>query len=116
MQNQEVKIDAKGLSLGRVASQTAKILQGKENPAYRPNVVLPIQVKILNVSKIKIGEKKLKEKYYYRHSGYPGGLKKINMEKLFQKNPSLVIKKAVSGMLPKNKLRKIYLKNLIIEN
>ncbi|OGZ31839.1 MAG: 50S ribosomal protein L13 [Candidatus Niyogibacteria bacterium RIFCSPLOWO2_12_FULL_41_13] len=109
-------INAENQSLGRLASQVAKILQGKENPAYRPNIVLPIKVKIINASKIKISEDKLKQKKYYRHSGYPTGLKKISAEKLFKEKPSMVFEKAVSGMLPKNKLRKIYLKNLIIEN
>lgn len=109
-------INAENQSLGRLASQVAKILQGKENPAYQPNIALPIKVKIVSASKIKISEDKLKQKKYYRHSGYPTGLKKISAEKLFKEKPAAVLEKAISGMLPKNKLRKIYLKNLIIEN
>lgn len=117
--NQEsgiMTIDAKNQSLGRLGSRVAKILQGKESPEYRPNIVLPIKVKIINASKIKISSKKLKQKYYYRHSGYSTGLKEISAEKLFEKDPGLVLKKAISGMLPKNKLQKLYLKNLTIEN
>lgn len=109
-------IDAKNKTLGRLASKTALILQGKESPDYRPNLVLPVKVKIVNASKIKISEKKLKEKLCYRHSGYAKGLKSTSAQKLFKKNPGLILKKAISGMLPKNKLRKQYLKNLTIEN
>ena len=112
----EQVINAQNQSLGRLASRVAKLLQGKENPAYKPNIVLPTKIKITNASKIKISEKKLQEKYYYRHSGYPTGLKKISAEKLFKENPAFVFRKTVSGMLPKNKLRKLYLKNLIVEN
>jgi large subunit ribosomal protein L13 len=113
----EYVIDAKDKALGRVASEAAVILRGKKEADFAPNRLPDIKVKIINIEKIKITDKKLKEKEYKSHSGYPGGLKTTPLKKILEKKGmEYVLKKAVMGMLPKNKLRdKIMMKNLIIE-
>ena len=109
-------IDAKDKSLGRVATVAAVFLMGKDSPAFQRNVAPDVKVKILNASKAKISAKKMKEKTYQQYSGYPGGRKVINMEKLVEKKGyEEVFRKAVRGMLPGNKLRSVMLKNLVIE-
>lgn len=108
-------IDVKNKSLGRAASKTAVMLRGKDEPNFAPNRVPALKIRILNVSKIRLTGNKENQKKYVRYSGYPGGLKHIRMKDLFSKKPEEVFKKAVWGMLPKNKLRKIFIKNLIIE-
>ena len=110
------KIDAKNQILGRLASKIAFILQGKHKPYYQPNKPGDDIVEVYNVDKIKITGKKLKQKQYFKHSGYPGGVKFIKLKELFQKNPGEVLKKAVYGMLPKNRLRKLRIKRLKIIN
>jgi large subunit ribosomal protein L13 len=111
----ECALDAKNKSLGRVASETAILLRGKNLPDFKPNAVPQIKVKILNLSKIKLTGKKWDEKTYKRYSGYPGGLKIRSYQSLFEKDPEEAFRKTVRGMLPKNKLRKIMLRNLIFE-
>jgi len=108
-------IDAKGRVLGRLATIVANLLRGKTKPEFSPEKDLGDFVVIKNASQIKLTGSKLKTKIYYHHTGYPGGLKEITLEKLFQKDPKKVIQKAVAGMLPKNKLRKIFMKRLKIE-
>lgn len=108
-------IDASGKVLGRLASKIAILLRGKHKPNFQPNQDMGDFVVIKNVNKIKITGKKLKNKKYYRHSGYPGGIKEISMEKLFDKNPARVLRMAVRGMLPNNKLSKKQIKRLKIE-
>lgn len=105
-------IDAKNKSLGRLASEIAKILQGKNKADFGPEKEGTEIVEIENVEKIKIPIAKLQKKIYYRHSGYPGGIKKITMEELIKKDPKEHLKKAVFGMLPSNKLRKKRIKRL----
>ncbi len=117
--NQQIKeiiIDAAGKSLGRVASLIASKLRGKDSPYFKPNVILKRHVVVFNIDKIKISPKKLKQKFYWRYSGYPGGMKIIPLEKFFKKDPRLVLKKTVYGMLPKNRLRAKLIKNLIMFN
>jgi len=109
-------IDAKNRPLGRVASETAVLLRGKNSADFQPNLAPKIQVKVLNVDKIKLTGNKFLTKEYQRYSGYPGGLKKIKFQKIFTQKPELVFKKAVEGMLPKNKLKKKFLQNLIFEH
>jgi large subunit ribosomal protein L13 len=109
-------IDAKNKSLGRVASQAARHLSGKMSPAFYPRLLPPAAVKIINASKAKISGKKMNQKFYKRYSGYPGGLKLISLKKILEKDKKAVFKKAVRGMLAKNKLRDKILKNLIIED
>lgn len=112
----EHTIDAKDKALGRVASQAALFLMGKDKPSFQRNIAPSVKVKILNASKAKITQKKMQEKTYQRYSGYPGGRKVISMEKLIEKKGyEEVFKKAVYGMLPSNKLRKVMMKNLVIE-
>lgn len=112
----EYIIDAKDRSLGRVASEAAAFLRGKKETNFAPNRLPDIKVKIINVSKIKITDKKLKQKKYKSHSGYPGGLKTTPLEKVLEKKGlEYVFKKAVMGMLPKNKLQDRMIKNLVIE-
>jgi len=108
-------IDATGKVLGRLASQIAILLMGKHKPDYDPSKDMGDFVIVRNVNKIKITGKKLEKEKYYRHSGYLGGLKEIPMKKIFQEKPEFILKKAVYGMLPKNKLRKRMIKRLRFE-
>lgn len=108
-------IDATGRTLGRVASETADCLTGKNRAAYDRSKAPTIKVKIVNASKFAIAPKKLKEKLYHRHSGYPGGLTTETMkETIARLGYKEIFRKAVYGMLPKNKLRAIMIKNLTI--
>ena len=113
--NKEYEINVGNKSLGRVASEIASILRGKNSVDFKPNIAPKVQVKILNLSKIKLTGNKMKEKNYKRYSGYPGGLKTISFESMFTKDPEETFRKVVRGMLPNNKLRKEMLKNLVFE-
>ena len=106
------EIDATGESLGRLATRVAKILRGKHKPEFLPHVDLGDFVVIINVDKIKFTGKKLLQKVYYSHSGYIGGLKTKKLSELFEQRPGEVLKRAVRGMLPNNKLRPGMLKRL----
>ena len=100
-----VLIDATDQILGRVAAKAAHILKGKHKPQYTPHVDTGDFVIIVNADKIRVtGNKKLTDKEYYRHSGYPGGLKCETFEEAMEKHPERVIEHAVKGMLPKNTL------------
>ena len=107
-------LNVKDEILGRMASKVARILMGKNKTNYLPNKVKGDNVIIINSSKIKVTGKKLKQKLYYRHSGYPGGLKSIYLKDMLKKNSNYVIKHAIKGMLPKNKTQKVLLKKLRI--
>ena len=109
-------IDIKEKSLGRAASEAAVILIGKNSADFEKNQAPNVKVEILNIEDIKITGKKLGQKDYKKYSGYPGGLKIEKMEKVIdKKGKSFIFEKAVRGMLPKNKLRKIMMKNLVIK-
>jgi len=109
-------VDAKGRALGRVASEAASALLGKKSPHFVKNLVLPVTVTITNASKLTIGEKKLAQKEYVHYTGYPGGLRTTTLSALKKKKGiEEVIVRAVSGMLPKNKLHKERMKRLSIE-
>jgi len=108
-------IDAADKSLGRLATQIVIILRGKHKPDFAPNKDIGDFIIVNNISKIKFTGKKFKQKKYYHHSGYLGGLKETSLKKLFKKDPVKVLKKAVFGMLPKNKLRVKMIKRLTIE-
>ncbi|WP_025270645.1 50S ribosomal protein L13 [Hippea sp. KM1] len=97
-------IDAKGKTLGRIATQIANILRGKNKPTFTPHVDTGDFVVVINAKYVKLTGKKLDQKYYYRHSGYIGGLKAIKARDMLQKFPERVIVHAVKGMLPKNRL------------
>lgn len=97
-------IDADGKVLGRLASQVASILQGKHKPTYTPHVDTGDHVIVVNADKVVLTGKKLEQKLVYRHTGYPGGFKITKYRELMEKNPEKAVRKAIEGMLPKNKL------------
>jgi len=105
-------VDATGKTLGRLASEIAKILIGKHKPTYTPHVDGGDFVVVVNAEKIHATGKKLDKKIYYRHTLYPGGLKETTLRKMLQEKPEEVIRLAVRGMLPKNKLRDRRIKRL----
>ena len=107
-------VDAEGLALGRVASQVANILRGKNKPIYTPNVDTGDYVIIINADKVILTGKKLDQKIYYKHSGYVGGLKETKYRKLLAEKPEFALKKAVVGMLPKGPLGRQMAKKLKI--
>lgn len=118
-QKSEVKrswhlIDAKGETLGRMATIIARLLIGKDNPYFVRYLDCGDWVVVINAADVKVSGKKASQKLYYRHSGYPGGFKEITFEKQIERDPTKVIRHAVSGMLPKNKLRKTMLTRLRI--
>lgn len=115
MERKTQTIDASDKILGRLASQIAVILQGKNKPDFFPYKDMGDSVIVKNIEKIKITGKKMEQKKYYRHSGYLSGLKETPLKKIFEKDPAWVLKKAVLGMLPKNRLRKNMIKRLKIE-
>ncbi|HEX5774414.1 MAG TPA: 50S ribosomal protein L13 [Candidatus Paceibacterota bacterium] len=108
-------LDATGQSLGRIASEAASILLGKKSPHYKQNEVLPVEVSIVNASKLAMTEKRIAGKEYTHYTGYPGGLRTTSMAMLIEKKGvSEVLRKAVDGMIPRNKLRKERMKRLTI--
>lgn len=107
-------VDATGKVLGRLASRIARVLIGKHRPQYTPHIDSVDFVVVVNADKFRVTGKKMKDKMYYSHSMYPGGLKKINLELMLEKHPERVIYHAISGMLPKNRLRARRLKRLKI--
>lgn len=115
MERETHTIDAENEILGRLAAKIAVLLRGKEKPSYVPYKDEGGVVIVKNIGKIKVTGKKYKDKIYYHYSGFPGGLKGISYGQLFQKKPGEVLKKAVYGMLPKNKLRDIQIKRLKFE-
>ena len=105
-------VDAEGKTLGRLATQIAKVLQGKHKPIYTPHVDTGDYVVVINASKIKLTGKKLTDKIYYHHTGYPGGLKATSAKSLMEKDPTAIIANAVKGMMPKNKLSRQSIRKL----
>jgi large subunit ribosomal protein L13 len=97
-------VDAEGQTLGRLATQIADVLRGKRKPAYTPHVDTGDFVVVVNAEKIAVTGNKLDEKMYYRHSGYPGGMRARPLREQLERQPAEVLRKAVKGMLPKNKL------------
>ncbi len=115
MERKTHTIDASGKVLGRLATRIAVLLRGKEKPDFMPNKDGGDFVIIKNIKKIRLTGRKSEDKIYYHHTGYPGGLKEIPFRKIFENKPSEVLKKAVFGMLPKNKLRARQIKRLKYE-
>lgn len=107
-------VDAKNRILGRMAVKIATVLSGKNKPAYAPQADGGDFVVVINAEKIEVTGKKRKKKVYHKHSGYPGGLKTITFENLQKKSPETIIRLAVKGMLPKNKLQAKRMKRLRI--
>ena len=112
-----ITIDAENKSLGRIASAAAKTLLGKHSADFAKNAVAKVEVKIINASKVKISGEKAKDNSYVRYSGYPGGQKKENYAMLTaRRGNGEAIRRAVLGMLPKNRLQALRIKLLSIEN
>lgn len=107
-------VDAEGQTLGRLASKIAPYLTGKNKPIYTPNLDTGDFVIVINCDKIVVTGKRLEQKKYYRHSGYPGGLKSLTLEEMLAKHPNRVIRSAVRGMLPSSALGRQMLKKLKI--
>jgi large subunit ribosomal protein L13 len=107
-------VDAEGQTLGRLASQIAALLRGKHKPIYSPAVDCGDYVIVINAEKIHVSGRRMDQKIYYRHSGYPGGLKQISLRDQLAKRPERVIESAVRGMLPKNALGRQMFKKLKI--
>ncbi|MDZ7658887.1 50S ribosomal protein L13 [Fodinibius sp.] len=99
-----VLVDAEDKALGRVASKVASLLRGKHKPNFAPHMDTGDNVVVINASKVKLSGKKLQQKEYFSYSGYPGSERFTSAEEMLDHNPELVIKKAVKGMLPKNKM------------
>lgn len=107
-------VDAAGQTLGRLASEVATLLRGKHKPIFTPHVDTGDYVIIVNADKIQLTGKKLTDKMYYHHSGYPGGLKQRTAQEMLEKRPEKMIELAVKGMLPKNRLGRRMFKKLFV--
>ncbi len=105
-------IDANGQTLGRLASRVARLLMGKHKPIFSPNQDTGDYVVIVNADKVRVTGKKMKDKIYYRHSGYPGGFRTVTLEKSLQAHPTRALEHAVRGMLPHTRLGARMLKKL----
>lgn len=97
-------VDADGLILGRLAAEVAHVLRGKHKPVFAPHLDTGDHVVIVNADKVRLSGNKLADKKWYRHSGYPGGLRELPYDRLMQERPQLVVEKAIKGMLPRNRL------------
>jgi large subunit ribosomal protein L13 len=109
-----ILVDANDQGLGRLATQIAHYLMGKHKPTFTPGVDMGDAVVVINVSRLRLTQKRLEEKMYYRHSGYPGGLKTTSLKDMLARHPDRVIRAAVWGMLPHNRLGRVMLKRLKI--
>ncbi|MCP4412477.1 MAG: 50S ribosomal protein L13 [Gammaproteobacteria bacterium] len=105
-------VDAEGKTLGRMATEIARRLRGKHKAEYTPHVDTGDYIVVVNAEKVKVTGKKATDKIYYRHTGYPGGIKEINFEKLIALKPEMIIEKAVKGMLPRNPLGRAMFRKL----
>lgn len=114
IQRKWILVDATGQTLGRLASKVAQVLKGKHKPTYSPHLDGGDYVVVVNADKIEVTGRKLDQKMYYRHTGYPGGIREINLRGLLARHPTQALKFAVRGMLPKNRLGRRMLKKLKI--
>ena len=105
-------VDAEGQTLGRLATQIATVLKGKHKPIYTPHLDCGDYVIVINADKVRVTGRKMDQKFYYRYSGYPGGLSKISLRDQLARFPERVVQAAVRGMLPKNKLGRQMIKKL----
>ncbi len=105
-------LDAADKALGRLAAQVATLLMGKHKPIYAPHIDTGDYVVVINAAKVKVTGKKAEQKIYYRHSGYPGGLKSPSFKEVFSRKPARVVELAVKGMLPSNRLGRTMFKKL----
>lgn len=107
-------VNADGLTLGRLSTKLAMLLQGKNKPVYTPHIDTGDFVVVVNADKLHVSGNKLEQKRYYRHSGYPGGQKSVLMRDLLANHPERVLRHAVAGMMPKNRLGRAQIKKLKI--
>jgi large subunit ribosomal protein L13 len=107
-------INAEGKTLGRVAAKVIPLLRGKNKPYYTPHLEVGDKVVIINADKIRVSGKKLQQKLYYRHTGYPGGIKLENLAKRRQRKPTFPLEHAIKGMLPKGRLGRKLFRNVKI--
>lgn len=107
-------VDAQGKTLGRLATEIARVLRGKHKPIFQPNVDTGDFVIVVNCDKIHVTGNRMNDKFYYRHSGYPGGLKAVSLRDMLKTHPDRVIREAVWGMLPHNSLGRQQLRKLKI--
>jgi large subunit ribosomal protein L13 len=114
IQRDWVVIDANGHNLGRLATQITAVLIGKNKPTYTPGVDMGDFVVILNAKHVTVTGNKLEDKKYYRHTGYPGGIRETSLQDMLKKHPTRVIEKAVWGMVPHNRLGRKLMKKLKI--
>jgi len=112
IQRQQHTIDAAGVTLGRLATDVAKLLMGKHKPIFSRHLDTGDNVTVINAAKVHFSGNKLDDKSYYRHSGYPGGLRELSLGQMMEKDPTRVVEHAVKGMLPRNKLGAQMLKKL----
>lgn len=111
MEREWFLVNAEGKTLGRLASEIAQVLRGKHKPIYTPHLDCGDFVIVVNAEKVQVTGRKLDQKMYYRHTGYPGGIKSISLRNQLQKHPERVLEAAVRGMLPRNRLgRKMFKK------
>ena len=109
-----ILVDAEGQNLGRLASRIAQVLRGKHKPTYSPHLDGGDYVVVVNADKIAVTGRKMDQKMYYRHTGYPGGIRETNLRGLLARHPTHALKFAVRGMLPKNRLGRRMIKKLKI--
>jgi len=114
IERKNVTIDATGKAPGRIATEVVRLLIGKHRPDYQPNFDMGDNVEIINVGSMQITGKKIEQKVYRHHTGFPGGLKEKTLKTLWETSPEEVLKRSISRMLPKNKLRNDRLKRLTI--
>ena len=107
-------VDAEGKTLGRLASEIAKVLRGKNKPVFTPHLDMGDYVIVVNAEKVKVTGKKLNQKIYYHHSGYVGGMKETTLKEMLAKKPERVLELAVKGMLPKGPLGRHMYKKLFV--
>ena len=107
-------VDARGQHLGRLATRIASTLRGKNKPEYTPHIDTGDFVVVINAKRVAVTGNKMQDKIYYRHSGYPGGLKERNLAQMMDRKPEEVLRLAVKGMMPKNRLARAQLKKLKI--
>jgi large subunit ribosomal protein L13 len=107
-------VDAEGKSLGRLATEIARVLRGKNKPQYTPHVDTGDFVVVVNADKVIVTGRKAEQKVYRRHSGYPGGLKTTSYEQMMERQPTEILRKAVKGMMPRNRLARQQLRKLKI--
>jgi large subunit ribosomal protein L13 len=112
IERQWLVVDATGQTLGRLATRIATLLEGKHKVTYSPHLDTGDHVVVINAARIKVTGNKLIQKRYYRHSGYPGGLKEESLQTLLARKPELVVERAVKGMLPQNRLGRAMFKKL----